>query len=117
METEHPQAAYALEGLAELYRKQSKYEQAELFYQRTLALRQRFLGPLHPEVAESLYRLACFRQMQTQNAEALSLYKQALEIREQTLGPTHPKTIETRHAMTCLLWKMEALKEATRLED
>ena len=44
--------------LAELYRRQDKYEKAELLYKRSLAIREKFLGKDHPDVAAILNNLA-----------------------------------------------------------
>jgi tetratricopeptide (TPR) repeat protein len=46
---DHPDTAEAFHGLAELYQQQGKYEQAEAFYQRALAIREQRLGLTHPE--------------------------------------------------------------------
>ncbi len=45
---EHPKLATRLNNLAELYRKQGKYEQAEPLYQRALAIYKKTFGPHHP---------------------------------------------------------------------
>jgi len=45
---EHPNTAKSLNNLAALYKAQGKYEQAELLYQRALAIREQVLGPEHP---------------------------------------------------------------------
>jgi tetratricopeptide (TPR) repeat protein len=95
--------AYPLNGLANLYRDQGKYEQAQSLYQRAFTIRQHRLGPEHPNTAESLHDMACFYHVQGQTAEALSLYQQALVLRERVLGPNHPETVKTRTAYADLL--------------
>jgi len=40
--------AYTLNGLAEVYREQNKYGQAEPLYQRALHIWEQVLGPEHP---------------------------------------------------------------------
>jgi tetratricopeptide (TPR) repeat protein len=100
---EHSQVAYPLTGLANVYREQGRYEQAEPLYQRALAIRRKHLGPQHPDVAETLHYFAHFYELQQQTTEALSFYLQALTIREQTLGVDHPQTIITRTNYTRLL--------------
>jgi len=44
-EPEHPNVATSLDNLAELYRAQSKYTEAEPLYQRALAIREKALAP------------------------------------------------------------------------
>ena len=46
--------ALNLNNLAELYRTQGKYADAEPLYQRALATQEKALGPEHPNVALSL---------------------------------------------------------------
>ncbi len=55
---EHPKVATSLNNLAELYREQGRYEEAEPRYNRSLAIREKVLGPEHPAVALSLNNLA-----------------------------------------------------------
>ncbi len=50
--------ATSLNNLAELYRAQGRYAQAEPLYPRSLAIREKALGPEHPHVAASLSSLA-----------------------------------------------------------
>ncbi len=51
---EHPDVAQSLNNLAELYRAQGRYAEAEPPYQRSLAILEKVLGPEHPHVAQSL---------------------------------------------------------------
>ena len=82
--------AASLNNLAEIYRKQGKYAQAEPLYKRSLAIMEKALGPEHPSVATSLNNLALLYQAQGKYAEAEPLYKRALAIVEKALGPEHP---------------------------
>lgn len=104
--TERHLLAEPLQGLAQVYTEQGKYEQAGPLYQRALALRQQHLGSEHPSVAETLHHLARFHQLQQQTVEALALYQQALVLFEQTFGLAHPKTTQTRAAYEALLQEM-----------
>ncbi len=54
---DHLDSSGALSNLAELYREQSRYLEAEPLYQRSLALAER-AGPDHPSVGRSLNNLA-----------------------------------------------------------
>ena len=53
-----PRLATSLNNLAELYRLQGKFVDAEPLYKRSLAIREKSLGPEHPRVAGSLNNLA-----------------------------------------------------------
>ena len=56
--SDHPDVAKSLNNLAELYRYQGRYAEAEPLYKRSLAIREKALGPDHPDVAISLNNLA-----------------------------------------------------------
>ena len=83
-------SAPSLNNLAELYRDQGRYAEAEPLYKRALAIREKALGPDHPDVGTSLNNLAELYRAQGRYAEAEPLYKRALAIREKALGPDHP---------------------------
>ena len=85
-----PMSRTSLNNLAALYRYQGRYADAEPLYKRSLAIREKALGPEHPDVAYSLNNLAALYELQGRYAEAEPLYKRSLAIREKALGPDHP---------------------------
>jgi tetratricopeptide (TPR) repeat protein/CHAT domain-containing protein len=72
------------------YGRQRRYAEAEPLYLRSLAIREKALGPSHPDVGASLNRLAQFYRARGRYAEAEPLYKRALTIYEKALGLEHP---------------------------
>ncbi len=82
--------AASLNNLAEFYRTQGKYAEAEPLYQRSLAIDENALGPDHPDLATDLNNLALLYHAQGHYAEAEPLYQRSLAIRENALGPEHP---------------------------
>jgi CHAT domain-containing protein/Flp pilus assembly protein TadD len=80
----------SLNNLALLYQEQGRYADAEPLYKRSLAIRQKTLGPDHPDVATSLNNLAWLYKDQGRYADAEPLYKRSLAIKETSLGPDHP---------------------------
>ncbi|MEN9216312.1 MAG: tetratricopeptide repeat-containing protein, partial [Gloeomargarita sp. HHBFW_bins_162] len=58
--------------------------------QRSLAIREKALGPDHPDVATSLNNLAGLYELQGNYTQVLPLYQRSLAIREKALGPDHP---------------------------
>jgi tetratricopeptide (TPR) repeat protein len=72
---------------ADDYRNLKYFEQAETLYKRSLALKEKVLGPNHPEVAESLEDLARNYQESGQQAQADLLYKRAEAIRNSPKAP------------------------------
>ena len=81
----------SLNNLAVRYLNQGKYAQAEPLLQRSLAIREKGLGPEHPDVAQSLNNLAELYRTQGKYAEAEPLFKRSLGIWEESLGPEHPQ--------------------------
>ena len=53
-----PRLPVSLNNLAELYRAQGKYADAEPLHKRALSIRENHLGPEHRDAAESLSNLA-----------------------------------------------------------
>ena len=105
-----------LNGLANLYREQGKYEQAEPLYQRALRIREQQLGLEHPETAEIIHDLARSWEVQGNSEEASIWYARALAVREQALGTHHPKTTETRTHLIALLHALGQHEQAVQLE-
>ena len=70
----------SLNNLAALYDDQGRYADAEPLYKRSLAIREKALGPDHPDVATSLNNLAVLYDEQGRYADAEPLYKRSLAI-------------------------------------
>ena len=74
----------SLNNLAELYRDQGRYAEAEPLYKRSLAIREKALGPDHPDVATALNNLAVLYEDQGRYADAEPLYKRSLAIQRKS---------------------------------
>jgi len=90
----HPDVAYPLNGLANLYRNQGKHAQAEPLYQRALRIREQVLGSEHPDIGSQLDGLADLYFDQGKYAQAEPLYQRALHILKRTLGLKHRYTLD-----------------------
>ncbi len=73
--------AASLSDEARLYYQQGENDRAEQLYRRSLAIREKALGPDHPDVATSLDNLAKLYQAQGKYAEAEPLLQRSLAIR------------------------------------
>ena len=82
-----------LQNLANNYRAQGKYNEAERPLLRIFESRERVFGPEHPEVAQSLENLANNYYYQEKFEDAQLCLKQALVIYERVRGPEHSDTI------------------------
>ena len=54
----HPDVGQTLNNLANVYRDQGKYREAEELHKRALAIREKALGTNHPDVGQTLNNLA-----------------------------------------------------------
>ena len=81
MVEEHPHVGESLNGLAELYKNQGKYAEAEPLYKRSLAIREKALGPEHPKVATSLENYAALLRKTNGESEVATLEARAKAIR------------------------------------
>lgn len=79
------------------------YSEAQLYYERSLAIREKTLGPNHPEVASSLNDLGTLRRVMGDLIGARSYLERALAIRERILGPNHPHTASSLNKLGGLL--------------
>ena len=80
--------AATLNNLAERYKEEGRYADAEPLYKRALAIREKALGPDHPDVAQSLNNLADLYTAQGRYTDAEPLYKRALASTPKQKGST-----------------------------
>jgi len=120
---DHPTTDTLLNNLAELYREQGRYAEAELLLKqaepllkRALAIDEKAMGPDHPSVATGLNNLAELYRAQGRYAEAEPLFKRALAIYEKALGPDHPRLATSLENYAALLRKTGRGTEATEME-
>ncbi len=103
--------ATALNNLALLYKKQSKYDTAEPLYKRAIEIGEKTLGTDHPDVATRYNNLAGLYESQGKYDTAEPLYKRAIEIGEKTLGTDHPD-VATRYNNLAELYRAQGKYDA-----
>lgn len=99
LDSDHPDVAISLNGLARFYHKQGKQDQAEPLYQQALHICEQQVGLEHLQTAEILSHFTGFRHAQGKTQEAAVLYQRALTIRENVLGADSPLATETRERL------------------
>ena len=87
-----PELAAALGQLADLYRAQARYEEAEPLYRRAIALEEGRQGGEHAGMARALNNLALVYRAQGFYEQAEPLCRRALAIAERVHGGEHPLT-------------------------
>jgi tetratricopeptide (TPR) repeat protein len=79
------------------------YLRARRFYERSLAICEKMLGPEHPYTATGLNNLGCLFQHQGDLVRARRFHDRALAMREKALGPEHPEIAESLNNLAILL--------------
>ncbi|HJU15371.1 MAG TPA: CHAT domain-containing tetratricopeptide repeat protein [Stellaceae bacterium] len=97
-----------------LYR-EGRYAEAEPLYKRSLAMREKALGPEHPDVAASLNNLAELYEAEGRYTEAEPLFRRSLAILEKALGPEHPNVATSLNNLAGLYWAQGRYSEAEPL--
>ncbi len=110
-----PALATSLGRLAELYREQGRFGQAEPLFLRALAIQEQQLGADHPAVATTLNNLALLYKSQGRYGQAEPLYLRALAIGEQQLGADHPEVATTLNNLANLYKNQGRYAEAEPL--
>jgi tetratricopeptide (TPR) repeat protein len=108
---------FILYQLAENYRIQSKFPEAERVLLRILEIDKKKFGPEHPNVALGLNNLAGNYRLLGKYEEAEALLKRALQILEKSLGKEHPLVGNILEHYAHLLHKMGRSIEAEKLES
>jgi tetratricopeptide (TPR) repeat protein len=98
-------AGPAFSNLAQLYRMQGRYAEAEAAHHRALAIFAQEPESDHPTIARAFVRLAVFYAEQDRDEEARPLYQRALAMYERAVETDHPEAVEARKHYTALLEK------------
>ena len=92
-----------MNGLAESYKAQGRYGEAEPLLREGLQICRETLGPKHPETLASMNNLGTLYQAQGRYGDAEPLLREGLQICRGTLGPAHPHTLGTQTNLVFLL--------------
>ncbi|MEH2129071.1 MAG: CHAT domain-containing tetratricopeptide repeat protein [Nostoc sp.] len=87
--TEHSEYCDSLNNLAELYRIQGCYLEANPLYLQALTIRKSLLGSEHPDVAQSLNNLAVLYHSQGNYSQAEKYFLESLELWKSIFGAEH----------------------------
>ncbi len=86
-------SANALRTMAIVLTHQGNYAEALTYHRRSLAIREKVLGPDHLYVAQSLNNIAVVLSQRGNYGESLEHLRRALAMDERVLGPDHPTVI------------------------
>jgi tetratricopeptide (TPR) repeat protein len=104
-----------LQRAASYFYGRAAYSQAQVLFERAVAIREEVLGPHHPHTAHSLNNLAVLFKDQGDPARARPLFERALAIWETVRGPNHPDTAASLNNLASQLQADGDLVGARRL--
>jgi len=87
---DHPYVGAPLNNLANLYKMEGRYSEAERLYRRALQIQEKSLGPSHPMVAGDLNNLGNLYLTEGRYADSEASLERSLSIQDKTLGAGHP---------------------------
>ena len=85
-----PHVAAARNNLAELYRLQRRFDEAEKLYAVAAAALEKHYGPSHPAAGAAVHNLAGCKLSRGDFAGAYAAYAEAAAKKAEALGPNHP---------------------------
>eukprot|EP00752_Nemacystus_decipiens_P017370 g15565.t2 len=109
--------AYDFWAVGKLFDLQGNYDDAKPLYERSLAIREKVLGPDHPDVASSLNNLAGLLFSLGNYDDAKPLYERSLAIHEKVLGPDHPNVAMGLNNLAGLLYSQGNYDDAKPLYE
>ncbi|MEN8259162.1 MAG: tetratricopeptide repeat protein [Pseudomonadota bacterium] len=115
LNSNHPLLGQSFNNLAQLYRLQGRYNEAENLYLRAKAIWETVLNTEHPDQGVILNNLAELYQAMGNYQKAESFYNRALKIREAALGPDHTDVAQTLKNMAGLCFATRKLNDAESL--
>jgi len=104
--------ATTLNDLGLLYRALGKLQEAESFYRRSLAIREKKLGPSDLQVTTSLNNLAGVLTAENRYAAAEQMYRRALVIRQTKLGKDNPQVATVLNNLAAMFSTQEKYAQA-----
>ncbi|MFH1242927.1 MAG: CHAT domain-containing tetratricopeptide repeat protein [Pseudomonadota bacterium] len=104
--------AKALNQQVVQFLQQGRYADAIPLAQKTLAIREKALGPDHPDVAAGLNNLAGLYGSLGDYAKAEPLYRRSLAIWEKALGSDHPNVATGLNSLALLYAALDEFRKA-----
>ena len=111
----HPDYAYSLNNLAELYIRTGNYPAAEPLYVAAISVFKEVLGEKHPDYAYSLNNLAELYRAIGNYPAAEPLYKESMNICKEVVGDKQPNYAAAINNLALLYYEMNNYQAAEPL--
>ncbi len=112
----HPITAMNFSLLAEIYKLQGRFSEADLLYQQSLATLEATIGLNRQETAAVQGSLAELYALEGDLDKALPLYERSLLVTEYTLGSSHPRVMALMSILADIYRKLGHNEAAALLE-
>ncbi|NCR40005.1 MAG: tetratricopeptide repeat protein [Microcystis aeruginosa W13-11] len=113
---DHPYIASNLDNLGDIYKDQSRYQEAETKYLQALELRRNyFRGEYYPAIADSYTSLARLYQASRNFEKAKSYYDKALEIQTKLFDDDHTDIASSYNNLAILCQEQKQNEESEKL--
>ena len=111
----HPDYANSLERLADIYRLDEQFAQAEPLYKQALAIQKQTRGPQSQQYAVTLFNLGCLYYDQREFARAEPLVVEAVEIIGKLWGSQHPEYAKALDGLASVNFALKRQETAEQL--
>ncbi len=99
-------------NLATAYKLERRSDEAERLFRKSLAARERLLGPTHHDVAMALNNLGVLLSERNRSTEAQPLLERAVVIWESSGGPAHPQVAAGLHNLATVYTALNRIAPA-----
>jgi tetratricopeptide (TPR) repeat protein len=99
-------------NLATAYKLERRWDEAEDLFRKSLAVRERLLGPTDRDIAMALNNLGVLLLERNRSAEAQPLLERAVAIWEGSLGPSHPQVAAGLHNLATVFMALDRVGSA-----
>jgi tetratricopeptide (TPR) repeat protein len=103
---DHPDTAATYNNMALVYDNQGEYTQALAFYDKSLAISLKTLGPEHPDTAETYYNMGALCYNMKDFKQSVKHLELALAIMLKSFDPEHPRISDIKSSIAAVMKKM-----------
>jgi serine/threonine-protein kinase len=111
----NPEVGINYNNLALLMHEMNRYEEADLYFKKSLEILQEAYGDIHPEVATTLYNYGQLKRDMDQIDEAIDIHRRVLKLDILLYGEEHPNVAYSLNGLASVLDKTGKTAEAEKL--
>jgi len=112
---DNPDVGVNYNNLALLMHEMNRYDEAELYFKKSLEILQEAYGDVHPEVATTLYNYGQLQRDMDHIEEAIEIHKKVLKLDRKLYGEKHPNIAYSLNGLASMMDKTGKTDEAEKL--